>query len=68
MVHKLDALLWALSLEIGTGNQDKQQSIRAYCSRVICNLSDQGVLTIQHPTKHNSTFNTVGSLAKLELI
>ena len=42
MVHKVDALLWALSLEVNTG--DLQESIRGYCHSVICNLSDQGIL------------------------
>lgn len=41
LVHKADALLWALALEVNTG--DKQESVRRYCERVICNLSDQGI-------------------------
>ena len=39
MVHKLDALLWAVGLETGK----TQESIRQYADRVIYNLSDQGI-------------------------
>ena len=42
MVHKLDALLWALGLETNTGIGSRQDCIRNYADRVVCNLSDQG--------------------------
>jgi len=43
LVHKVDALLYALALEVNTG--DRQQSIRQYGHRVISCLSDQGAFS-----------------------
>lgn len=41
--HKLDALIWAISLETGGGNtSENQANVEAYARQVISNLSDQG--------------------------
>ena len=41
--NKLDALLFALKLEVASGSkQQRMDSLRRYARQVICNLSDQG--------------------------
>ena len=42
LVHKIDALVYALALEVNTGN--RQTSLAAYGERVISCLSDQGTI------------------------
>ena len=41
LVHKVDALVYALALEVNTG--DRQQSVSHYGEQVISCLSDQGI-------------------------
>ena len=44
LVHKVDALVYTLALEVNTG--DRQQSISDYGKRVISCLLDQGTFLI----------------------